>query len=318
MRSYLRLCILSLLLSLFQHALAADDPLDIVFIPKSSDQVFWDFMRRGVDRAIAEEGNISLIWRGPSYNDDHESQIRILQTYIKPGIDAIIIAPTDQQRLAEPVAEAARLGIPVIVVDSALAGDSHRHFISTDNRTAGWLAAEHLVGLLGGQGRVVVFRIVKGSASTENRAMGFLQYIEEQAPGIQIISDSYGGGSRGKAMHSARALLPTLEDIDGIFAVNESSADGMLRALRQVGLDQKPRFVGFDATDFLLEGLESGDLDGLMVQDPDQMGYLAIKAAVAAIAGRQTYDKIIFTDAVMVTRENLTDPDIEKLLCVSC
>src|ERR1035437_1714794 len=114
------------LLTVFAYLLIAMHPvfsqdknLNIVFIPKSSDQVFWKFMRDGVEKGMQEAGNISLTWRGPAYNDDTDSQISILQVYSRPGIDAIIIAPTDRVRLVEPIKKAAALGIKIIVVDSA-------------------------------------------------------------------------------------------------------------------------------------------------------------------------------------------------------
>ena len=98
--------LLALLVCLFfivQPATAKEKGMNIVFIPKSSDQIFWDIMRTGVNEALSEIGNISLTWRGPAYNDDTDAQIRILQIYTRPGIDAIVIAPTDRQRLVEPI-----------------------------------------------------------------------------------------------------------------------------------------------------------------------------------------------------------------------
>lgn len=308
------LLLLSFLLCLIEPVLAQDKGLNIVFIPKSSDQDFWVFMRDGVDRAIQEAGNVALTWRGPSYNDDTASQISILNMYSRAGIDAIVIAPTDRVRLAEPISKAAEKGIHVIVVDSAVDGRAHQNFVTTDNFAAGAQAAQHLSELLGGKGRVVVFRTVAGSASTDDRADGFIKYIRDHAPQIAILSDEYGGGSRGKALHSATGLLKRFHNIDGIFAVNESASDGMLRALRNSGLAGRTRFVGFDSTDFLLDGLEKGEVDGLIIQDPRQMGYLAMKAAVAASRGAPVADRIIHTDTALVTRETLRNLDIQRRL----
>lgn len=291
-----------------------DKNLNIVFIPKSGDQVFWKFMRDGVDQGIREIGNIALTWRGPAYNDDTDSQIRIVEFYSRPGVDAIIIAPTDRVRLAEPVRKAAALGIKIIVVDSALDGNAYQNAVTTDNYSGGKLAAKHLSGLLSGRGRVLIFRTLAGSASTEDRANGFVDYIKANAPKITIVADEYGGGSRGKSLHSATKLLEKGLRIDGIFAVNESSSDGMLRALRNAGLAGKIKLVGFDSTDFLLDGLDKNEIDGLVVQNPRQMGYLGIKAAAAAIDNAAPKDKTIFTETTMVTRDNYKNPEIQTLL----
>lgn len=304
-------------------AFAKDKDINIVFIPKSSDQDFWTFMREGVDKAIQEVGNVTLTWRGPAYNDDTDSQIKILGLYTKPGVDAIIIVPTDRTRLVEPVKKAVAMGIKVIVVDSALDGNLYQNFITTDNVAAGKLAAERLSALLNGQGKVLLFRTVAGSASTDDRANGFIDYLRKNSPKITIAADEYGGGSKGKAYRKAVDLLNVVQQVDGIFAVNESASDGMLRALRGAGLAGKKKFIGFDSTDFLLDGLEKQEINGLIVQDPRQMGYLGLKAAVAAVKNTSVAaptknaspnDTTIYTEAKMVTLENYRKPEIQMLL----
>jgi len=293
---------------------ARDRNLNIVFIPKSSDQVFWTFMRDGVEKGIRESGDVSLTWRGPSYNDDTDAQIQILKTYTKAGVDAIIIAPTDRVRLAQPLREAAAAGIKIIVVDSGVDGSQYQNFVTTDNYAGGKLAAKQMAELLNGHGSVVVLRTVAGSASTDDRANGFIDYLKANAPKINVVADEYGGGSRGKAQRSAALLLKKPIAFDGVFAVNESATDGMLRALREAGVAKQKRFVGFDSTDFLLEGLKRQEIDGLVVQNPRQMGYLSLKAAVAAAHNEPLKDKTLFTDTTLVTRSNASSPEIQKLL----
>lgn len=288
--------------------------LNVVFIPKSRDQVFWTFMRQGVERAMREDGHVQLTWRGPAHNDDVDSQIEILRIYSKPGVDAIIIAATDRSRVVASVEQAAALGIKVIAVDSALDGKAHTNFITTNNVAAGRIAAERLAGLLNRQGKVAILRTIPGSGSTEDRADGFIDYIKKNAPRIRIVADEYGGGTRGKAARGAALMLEKYPDLDGIFAVNESTSDGMLRALRQAGLAGKKRFVGFDTTDFLLDGLARQEINGLVVQDPRQMGYLSMKAALAAARGAAMKDQTILTEAVMVTRDNYGKSEIQALL----
>ncbi|WP_051068263.1 ABC transporter substrate-binding protein [Janthinobacterium sp. CG3] len=294
--------------------LASDKDMNIVFIAKSPDQEFWKFMRDGVERGIREEGHIALTWRGPTHNDKTDEQIKLLQMYTTAGVDAIIIAPTDRARLAGPVARAVATGIKVVVVDSELDGDRHLNFITTDNFAAGQLAAEHMSTLLNARGKVMVLRTVTGSGSTEERARGFIAYLKRNAPRIRVVADEYGGATRDQATRGSAKLLKKFPSVDGVFAVNESSTEGMLRALRELGVAGKKKFIGFDSTDFLLGGLALQDINGLVVQNPRQMGYLGIKAAVAAVRNAPVKDRIIFTGAVMVTPANHKNPEIQSLL----
>ena len=294
--------------------------MNIVFIPKSSDQVFWDIMRSGVNDGLREFDTIDLTWRGPSYNDDTDAQIKILKAYTHPGVDAIIIAPTDKQQLVEPIKKAAAQGIKIIIVDSAFNGSVQQNYISTDNYLSGQLAAKRMAATLNNAGNVVIFRIVKDSASTESRAQGFIDHLQKNSPDIKIIGDIYAGGSRGKVLYNASDYLTKISSthhIDGIFAVNESATDGVLRALRNMGIAGKVKLVGFDYTDYLVQGLENKDVDSLIIQDPRRMGYLSIKAAVEAIKNTPIKEKIIFTETKLVTKDNYKTPEIITLMHVN-
>jgi ribose transport system substrate-binding protein len=71
--------------------------------------------------------------------------------------------------------------------------------------------------------------------------------------------------------------------------------------------------VGFDWSPTLLEDLEAGLIDSLVVQDPFRMGSEAVKLAVAKLNGK-TPEKINNLPPRVVTRENLNDPDVQKQL----
>ena len=299
---------------LLPSAHAQDTNLNIVFIPKSSDTAFWKFMRQGCDRAVREAGYINFTWRGPAYENDVDSQIRIVNAYTRPEVNAMIVVPTDRERLLEPLQKAASLGIKIIVVDSGLAGDIHRSFITTDNTAGGKLAAKRVVELLQGSGKVLILRSVAGSASTDERGDGFVEYIKANAPKISIVADEYGGGSKGKVQAATMKLLKQYANLSAIFAVNEGSTDGVLRALRTTGLVGKIKLVGFDTSDFLLEGLEKREISGLVVQNPQLMGYMGVKAAIDAIKQLPVKEKTLFTEAKMVTPENFRSTEIQELL----
>lgn len=306
------------LIGLAQSCLAQEKTIHLVFIPKSSDQVFWDLMREGVDRAVQEDGRVKLTWRGPAHNDDTGSQIRIVETYTRSDVDAILITPTDRTLLLDPIRAATAVGIKVIVVDSGLDGAYHVNMVATENLRAGRMAAKRIAELLGNQGRVMVLRTVAGSASTDERAEGFLSYLKENAPRIEVMEDLHGGGSVGKSRNSALAMLQRNPGIGGVFAVNESATDGMLRALHDKGLAGKVRFVGFDSTELLNQALQKREIDALVIQNPQQMGYMAVKAAIGAVRNTPLKDKMVFTDTMLLTRENMNSAEVKKLLCVRC
>ena len=70
---------------------------------------------------------------------------------------------------------------------------------------------------------------------------------------------------------------------------------------------------GFDASEKLVQGLEGGHIDALVVQDPMGIGYLAVKTMAAHLRG-QPVEKRIDTGATLVTKATLADPKVQALL----
>ena len=87
----------------------------------------------------------------------------------------------------------------------------------------------------------------------------------------------------------------------------------MLRVLQDNGWAGKVKFIGFDASDTLNKALADGHIDGLVLQDPVKMGYLAVKTLVEHIRG-QTVEPRIDTGVRLVTRAVMNDPDVQELL----
>ena len=71
--------------------------------------------------------------------DGIERQIRQMHDLIKLRPDVIIVQPTDNAALAEPLREANRLNIPVVAYDQYISGGELAAYITSDNRQAGYL-----------------------------------------------------------------------------------------------------------------------------------------------------------------------------------
>ncbi len=290
----------------------------LALIPMGSTDEFWKSVHAGGVQA-SEKLGVKIIWQGPIRRDDRTAQIDVVENMIVRGVKGIILAPIDNMALRAPVEDAYRNKIPVVIIDSNLNSDKSVSFVATDNYKGGIMAGEHMIRLLNGQGRVAMLRNVEGSASTDNRERGFLDTLK-RAPGIKVVSSNlYAGATTESAYKHSENLLAPLKSasgevaLDGIFCPNESSAFGMLRALQDGGLTGKIRFIGFDSSEKLIEGLEKGHLDALVVQDPVRMGYLGVEKLVDYLHGKPV-EKKIDVPATLVTRENLEQPKIKELV----
>jgi ribose transport system substrate-binding protein len=296
----------------------APGTVTIAVIPKGTSHVFWQSIHAGAAKAGKELG-VAIVWRGPLREDERESQISEVERFVTSGVSGIVLAPLDEVALAQPVADARRNNIPVVVIDSGLKGSDYVSFVATDNRLAGRLAGDQLATLLHGKGRVVLLRYAEGSDSTLQREAGFLDAIAMH-PGLQIVSaNQYGGADVEGAYKKSEALLSGLKradgtlDVDGIFTPNESTTLAMMRVLVDNGWAGKVKFIGFDASDALLKGMRDGHIDAIVVQDPVKMGYLGVKTIVAHIRGEKV-ERRIDTGVRLVAREHMDDPDVQELL----
>ena len=291
--------------------------LRIAVIPKGTTHEFWKMGEAGAKKAGNELG-IDIIWKGPQKESDRAGQIKVVENFITQGVDGIALAPLDDKALVRSVTEAKNAGIKVAVWDSGLdesAGDAVISSVMTNNFAAGQDCGKRLAMLMNGSGKVLMLRHAVNHDSTTKREEGFLDGIKKAAPGIELLSiDQRGGVSIDEAMKVSESLLNQFGDqVDGVFTPNESTTQGMLRALDQAGLAGKFPFVGYDTNEALLQGLKDKKVSALAVQDPFQMGYTAVRNIFNSIQ-QKPFEANVDTGAVLLDLENIDTEEIQKII----
>ena len=309
---------LLLLLAACRHTASSDQvkKVRIAVIPKGTTHEFWKSIHAGAVKA-ARELDIEVIWKGPLKEDDLKSQIDLVQRFTAQRVAGIVLAPLDSKGLRGVVKDATQNSIAVVVIDSALDSTDAVSFVATDNRAAGRLAGFRMAALMGNKGNLVLLRYQEGSASTHEREEGFLESIRKHAD-IKLVSDNrYAGATTESAYSAAESLLLAQAagqgSVQGVFTPNESSTFGMLLALEKAGLAGKVKFVGFDASEKLIAALKAEKIDGLVIQNPFQMGYLGVKNLVQRLRGGQV-PPLIDTGSTFVQKDNLADPNVKSLI----
>lgn len=298
---------------------ASGKSLRIAVIPKGTTHEFWKSIHAGALKAQAEfqkEGvAVDVIWKGPLREDDREQQIQVVEGFISQGVNGIVLAPLDSRALVRPVEEARRAGIPTVIMDSALESDQIVSYVATDNGKGGALGGSRLGALLQGQGKVLLLRYQEGSASTTEREKGFLEEMKKNYSGIEIVSqDQYAGPTRETAYRASQNLLNRLgNDIQGVFCPNESSTAGMLLALQEMKKSGRVVFVGFDSSQVFIDAMRQKELQGIVLQNPFNMGYRAVQTMVRHLQ-KQPVEKVVDTGVALVTPDNLDSPESQQLL----
>ena len=285
--------------------------LVIAVIPKGTTHIFWKSVHEGADKAGAEMG-CTIRWIGPERETDREKQKQIIEDFIVQKVDGIVLAPLDKQALVPSVEKLFSLKIPCAIIDSGIDTDKIVTFAATDNYQGGVMAAKRMGEILKGKGKIVVVKYVPGSGSTTERENGFMDTIKKDFPGITIVDEKYAQDTVETALQATEDLLTKNADLQGLYACNASTSVGALRAL-QTRKRSEIKMIGFDAEAALVDGLRAGQIDALIVQNPLKMGYEGVKAVMAVIKG-QTPPKKIDTGVKLVTKESMSDPEVQQLL----
>jgi ribose transport system substrate-binding protein len=281
-------------------------------VPKAVAHVFWQSVHAGA-LAAAREADVVLEWKGPPLETDFARQIEIVDSMINARVDGIVLAPTEATSLVTVVERAASVGIPVTIFDSGINTDQYVSYVSTNNHEAGALAARTLGEILRGEGSVAMVRMVPGSASTTEREQGFLDTVAQDFPGIKVVAEQYCMSDRAKALAVSENMLTAQPSLGAIFASAEPATVGAAQALKSRGLADKVSLVGFDFSDTIETDLQAGVIDALVVQDPFNIGYTAVKTILDKLSG-QTPPKRIDSPARVVRVEDLSDPKVDELL----
>jgi ribose transport system substrate-binding protein len=287
----------------------------IAVVPKGTLHLFWKTIEAGA-RAAGVDLGVEILWKGPLKENDRAAQIALVEQLVTQNVSGIVLAPLDDTALLRPVRAASQRGVPVLIFDTGLKGTPGRDFISlvaTDNYAGGKLAAQRLTDVLGGTGTVGLLRYQVGSGSTTDREEGFLDGIRE-VPGFRVsLENQYGGVTVGETLQKSEEILDILREMQGIFCPTEPTTYGVMVALRKHSLAGNLKLIGFDSSEELIRGLESGEIDALVLQDPWRMAYLAVQTMVRHLRG-ESVPLRIDTQVRIITKPDLDDPEIKLLL----
>jgi ribose transport system substrate-binding protein len=224
---------------------------------------------------------------------DNAKQVADVENFLRQRVDLLMISPNEAKPLTPVVERVYRAGIPVIVIDRAIDGDSYTTFIGADNYEIGRRAGEHIAEVLRGPGRIVEIRGLPGSPPAVDRSRGMRDAIASH-PGLQIIHDPVANWLREEALSQMEMALAANPRIDLVYAHNDPMAMGAYLAAKAKGRDAEMKFIGIDALPGLDGGrqaVKDGTLDATFVYPTG--GRQAVELAARILEGEQVPHKVV-------------------------
>ncbi|MBB4072022.1 BMP family ABC transporter substrate-binding protein [Leucobacter sp. OH2974_COT-288] len=289
------------------------DKKTVALVSKGFQHQFWQAVKAGAEEAGQELG-VEVTFEGPASETEVAKQIEMLEAAINKPADAIGLAALDAEACQPALQQAKAKKIPVVMFDAACGGDYGQYLAATDNKVAGALAAEHMAEAIGGEGKIAVIGHSQINSTGVDRRDGFVEFMKEKFPNVQIVDIQYGDGDHAKSADIARAMINAHPDLKGIYGTNEGSAIGVVNAAKELNIDpSKLVIVGFDSGSAQIDAIKSGLMLGAVTQDPRSIGRITVENAVKLMNG-ESVDAFTDTGSFWYDKSNIDDEKIKGML----
>jgi ribose transport system substrate-binding protein len=288
-----------------------DEQLSVVYVPGLTGNPFYSTVGCG-GRDRAEELGVSFDVQGSS-EFDVAAQTSVVNAVVADAPDALMISVTDSTAMAVPLTEAKDAGIDIITIDGDLADRSIASSnIQSDNEEGGRLAAEQLAELIGGQGEVLAINQTPGNPIGEARERGFREALAE-FPGITYLGEQYDENATARAASIASGAASSNRELAGIYTMATNSTEGAITGVREAGRTGDVKVVGYDTSEPIIQALEEGTVDGVVVQYPYREGALGVETAVALSEGQEV-ERDQTVPFVFATPGNVESEEVQEYL----
>lgn len=255
----------------------SDDEVTIGYAARNLTNPYWIAAKNGIEDAAEEYGYeaISLDASG-----DPEEQRGQVEDLIQKDVDAILITSivTGSSASGGAADAATKAGIPVIGIDTSAGSPRVALTIRTNQELGGKLAAERVLELINGSGKVVVLEGPAGDTNSMLRVGGFEKVIEK-TPDVEIVASTPADWNRAKGMNAMQDIIVGNPDIDAVWAANDEMALGVVQALRGAGKLDEVYVGGFDATPDALDAISNENMSFSVKQFPYEEGHKGVEIA---------------------------------------
>jgi ribose transport system substrate-binding protein len=243
---------------------------------------------------------------------DPAQQVSDIETVMSRNPDVLVSLPTDPIATAGAYRAASQAGTKLVFMDNVpenfVAGTDYVSAVSADNFGNGVISAHLMARSLGGAGKIGLIFHEADFFVTQQRYDGFKQTIEENYPDIEIVEEQgiAGPDFAGDAQAVTNAMLSQHADLDGVWAVWDVPAEGVLAAARASGRDDL-KVATEDLGLNVAIGLAEDELVvGLGAQRPFDQGVTEARLAAMSLLGLPT-PAYVALPALPVDHDNVLD-----------
>jgi ribose transport system substrate-binding protein len=241
-----------------------------------------------------------------------DKQVSDIETVMSQKPDIIVSIPTDPVATASAYKAAAKAGVKLVFMDNVpkgmKAGTDYVSTVSADNYGNGVVSAHLMAKALGGKGKIGLIFHEADFFVTKQRYDGFKTTIQNDYKNIQIVEERgiAGPDFAGDAQGVANAMLSKHPDLNGIWAVWDVPAEGVMAAARASGRTDL-KIATQDLGKNVAIALAKNELVvGLGAQVPFDQGVTEARLAAGSLIGKKA-PAYVALSALPVQHDNVLD-----------
>ncbi len=253
---------------------------------------FWTICEAGAKQS-AKDNDVELVFRQPATLTVSD-QMEIVEALLKTGIKGLAISVINPKEQTPDLTRIAGQ-VDLLTMDNDAEKSGRLCYIGIDNYAAGKEVGRMVKRALPDGGTVAVFIGDTSSANAHDRIAGVLDELDGKDNRAEINAGKYreqygkfklhrkepitDGTEPGKVLTNASDALEQLKNTPNVAMVGlyNSNPKGILESARSKSLVAKIKIVGFDENPVTLEGIDKGEIEGTVVQDPYNYGYESVK-----------------------------------------
>ncbi|MDE5790655.1 MAG: substrate-binding domain-containing protein [Muribaculaceae bacterium] len=278
-------------------------------ISQCSDDDWRKKMNEEIEREVMMHPEVEVEIR--SADDSSEKQIQDIRYFVENDFDILVVAPNEADSITPIIKEVYDGGMPVLLFDRSIHGESFTAWQGADNAEIGRSAARYAARLereRRGSGKVIELRGRPGSTPANERNRGFVEEAR-QIPEIEIVASAIGNWTYEDAEKAVDSLYSAHPDVDIVYAHNDRMAIAASDVARRRGLH--PRIIGVDAAPAIgIKAVRDSVIDATFIYPTE--GHQLIRTALAIleekpferIAKLRSASAVDSTNADILTLEN--------------
>ena len=216
--------------------------------------------------------------------------------------DGIAVDPVAAPDDLTSIREMRHRGVPIVLFDSP-SPEPGMTSVGNDFAQQGTIAAERLVGLIGGRGKVAVMQGFPSAPNHRERYEAQLAVLKRH-PGISIVDGGSDNDDIETAEREAAAVLGANPDLRGYLCCDAAGPIGIAAAVRRAGKVGAVSIVGMDGIRPILEAVKAGILESSASTIPAMQGSMSILMLWQASLGVPIPQRID-TGIDLITPENV-------------